>query len=172
MRFLSRLAGLVGLVGALGLGSLASLAQEVGVAPPPQSKSPQPPMFAWNGSYSDKIPIDVPSFRGLTPNISLTYDSSRGIRNIPSSGGILGVGWSMGGLSTIERISGSFAPVAGQDIKTGGRGVPAYGAAGMPESRIKAWPSGLSFLIASYWHHFSFCAVNFPAATVNRLSIR
>jgi YD repeat-containing protein len=109
-----------------------SHAQEVGVALPPQAKSPQPPVAAWNGSYADRIEIQVPGFRGLEPNISLTYDSSRGVRNIPSAGGILGVGWSMGGLSTIERTSGSFAPVAGQDIRTGGHGVPSYGAAGMP----------------------------------------
>jgi RHS repeat-associated protein len=109
-----------------------SLAQEVGEAPPPEAKSPQPPIAAWNGSYTDRIEIEVPSFRGLEPNLTLTYDSSRGVRNIPSAGGILGIGWSMGGLSVIERTAGSFAPAAGTDVKPGGSGAPAYGAAGLP----------------------------------------
>jgi hypothetical protein len=107
-------------------------AEEMGVAPPPKTNSPQPPLAAWNGSYADQITIDVPAFRGLTPNINLTYDSSRGVRNIPGVGGILGIGWSVGGLLTIDRISGAFAPPAGQDAKTGGHGVPGYGSIGLP----------------------------------------
>jgi RHS repeat-associated protein len=112
--------------------SCALHAQEVGLSPGPRSNSPLPPVTAWNGSYMDRIEIGVPDFRGLEPNLSLTYDSARGIRNTPSAGSILGVGWSIGGLSLIERVAGSQAPVVNADKKPGGRGVPAYGAAGLP----------------------------------------
>jgi len=83
---------------------LAAAAQQI--APPiaPQSKGPQPPVTAWNGSFTQSIQIEVPAFRGLEPGLSLSYDSSRGLRNIPSAGGLLGVGWSLDGLSVIEKI--------------------------------------------------------------------
>jgi RHS repeat-associated protein len=59
------------------------------------------------GSYQTSVPISVPSFRGLEPRLALTYDSSAG-------NGVVGVGWSLSGLSTIQRASP-------------GKGVPAYG---------------------------------------------
>jgi RHS repeat-associated protein len=96
-------------------------------APQVYSKG-QPPLTAWNGSYRKVIPIEVPAFRGLEPRLSLSYDSARGVRNISSSGGLLGIGWQLDGLSVIERISGNAAPAAGTDKMASGHGVPAYGA--------------------------------------------
>jgi Salmonella virulence plasmid 65kDa B protein len=93
-----------------------------------ESKPPLPPTTAWNGSFTTAIPIEVPSFRGLEPQLSLSYDSNRGIRNIPTVGGWSGVGWSIDGLSSITRISGSTAV----GTKASGQGAPAYGAAGLP----------------------------------------
>ncbi len=92
--------------------------------------SPQVPLTAWNGSYRKSIPIEVPGFRGLEPKLALSYDSARGVRNIPSAGGILGVGWSLEGVSVIQRISGTPLPASGAAKAVSGRGVPAWGAAG------------------------------------------
>ena len=104
------------------------------IAPPAvqESKGPQQPVEAWNGSFVQSIDLEVPAFRGLEPKLSLSYDSARGIRNIPNAGGWLGVGWSVDGLSVIERVSGSAAPAAGTDKKSGGRGLASFGAAGFP----------------------------------------
>jgi RHS repeat-associated protein len=96
------------------------------------SKTPQQPLIAWNGSLRQNIPLTVPGFRGLEPKLSLSYDSARNLRNIPSAGGWLGIGWSLDGLSGIDRISGSPVPVAGQDKTPSGMGTPAYGAASLP----------------------------------------
>ncbi|MCB1377493.1 MAG: VCBS repeat-containing protein [Alphaproteobacteria bacterium] len=104
------------------------------IAPPvaPESKGPQPPVTAWNGSFTQAIDLEVPAFRGLEPKLSLSYDSARGIRNIPSAGGPLGIGWSLGGLSLIERVSGSPVAAPATDKLPSTRGLPAYGVAGMP----------------------------------------
>jgi RHS repeat-associated protein len=97
-----------------------------------ENKAPLPPVTAWNGSFRTSVPIEVPSFRGLEPKLSLSYDSARGIRNIPSVGGWSGVGWSLDGLSSIKRVSGNVAPAVGAAKKPSGMGAPAYGAAGLP----------------------------------------
>jgi RHS repeat-associated protein len=97
-----------------------------------ESKQPLPPVNAWNGSFTQNIPIVVPKFRGLEPKLSLQYDSSRGIRNIASVGGWTGIGWTIGGLSAIERVSGSPIPAAGQPKLPSGMGAPAWGAPGLP----------------------------------------
>ncbi len=120
--------------------AISASAQEVGPPPAPDSKGPQPPFTAWNGSFTQQIPIEIPAFRGLEPRLSLSYDSARGSRSGSGPGGIVGVGWSVNGLSVIERVSGSdtrppetpSGPVY-PDKKTGGRGVPAYGSSGMPD---------------------------------------
>ena len=58
----------------------------------------------FSGTFSTSIPIEVPSFRGLEPRLSLNYSSSG--RN-----GFVGVGWTLGGISYIERVSpGKGAP--------------------------------------------------------------
>jgi RHS repeat-associated protein len=110
--------------------SISAWAQEV--APPAalDRAGPKQPVTAYNGSYTYSIPIEVPAFRGLEPKLALSYDSARGIRNIAATGGWLGVGWKLEGLSAIERVSGS--PAGTGEKKTGGRGSPAYGAAGLP----------------------------------------
>jgi len=57
-----------------------------------------------SGTFTDQIPIAVPAFHGITPQLSLRYDSST--RN-----GWTGVGWSLRGWSRIERASpGKGAP--------------------------------------------------------------
>ena len=38
------------------------------------SKNPQQPLIAWNGSLRQNIPLAVPGFRGLEPKLSLSYD--------------------------------------------------------------------------------------------------
>ena len=117
----------------LTLASFATAAwpQVISAPQAPESKGPQPPVTAWNGSFRQSIAIEVPAFRGLEPKLALSYDSVRGIRNIPGAGGILGVGWSLEGVSVIERISGSVF-TAGAEKPVGGRGAPAYGVAGLP----------------------------------------
>src|SRR6266849_4214158 len=47
------------------------------------------------GGYSHAIPIEVPAFHGLEPKLALAYSSQGG-------NGIVGAGWSLGGISTIE----------------------------------------------------------------------
>ncbi|MFH1261920.1 MAG: FG-GAP-like repeat-containing protein [Pseudomonadota bacterium] len=49
-----------------------------------------------SGSFSWSIPIEVPSYYGIEPSLSLSYNSGGG-------NGIAGVGWSLSGYSTIER---------------------------------------------------------------------
>ncbi|NIS33621.1 MAG: hypothetical protein GWO04_28310, partial [Actinobacteria bacterium] len=48
------------------------------------------------GSYQDSVPIELPSYRSITPAVSLGYSSSGG-------NGLVGVGWSLTGFETIER---------------------------------------------------------------------
>src|SRR4051794_594479 len=50
------------------------------------------------GAYQTSIPIEVPPYHGLEPNLSLTYNSGGG-------NGWIGLGWSLSGLSRIERAS-------------------------------------------------------------------
>jgi len=59
-----------------------------------------------NGSFVQTIPIEVPSFFGIEPKLTLSYDSKQG-------NGPLGMGWHVVGLSVIQRASP-------------GRGVPNY----------------------------------------------
>ena len=59
------------------------------------------------GSYQEQVPISVPAFRGIEPKLSLGYNSS-------GSNGFVGVGWSVSGVSVIERANP-------------GKGAPTYG---------------------------------------------
>jgi Salmonella virulence plasmid 65kDa B protein len=111
-------------VAALGLIALFTLTSSLWAG---ETKQPLQPVNAWNGSFTQSIPIVVPKFRGLEPNLSLSYDSARGIRNIAAVGGWTGVGWTISGLSAIERISGSPIPAVGQPKLPSGMGAPAWG---------------------------------------------
>lgn len=123
-----------GLVIALGF-SGPILAEDIGPSQGLKPVGPSQPVTAYNGSYSYSVDIDVPEFRGLEPKLSLSYDSARNIRNLPGAGGWIGVGWSLSGLSTIERVTGSPVPAVGQPKVPGGRGSPGYGATGLqPDS--------------------------------------
>lgn len=90
------------------------------------------PVNGGNGSFTRAISIDVPDFHGIEPDLRLTYDSTSGIRNLSPVGGELGIGWTLRGVSAIQRVSGTAAPAAGQTKQVSGRGAPNYGAAGFP----------------------------------------
>jgi hypothetical protein len=47
------------------------------------------------GAFSQLIPIEVPAFHGLEPKLALSYSSQGG-------NGLVGAGWSLGGIGTIE----------------------------------------------------------------------
>ncbi|WP_456446305.1 PKD domain-containing protein, partial [Thiolapillus sp.] len=56
-----------------------------------------------NGAASYAVPIEIPPGRGkLTPKLTLQYNSQGG-------SGLLGMGWSLGGLSTIHRCKQTWA---------------------------------------------------------------
>ena len=83
-------------------------AQTVAHMPPASHdrKPPSQPIAASNGSFSQTANIEVPAFRGLEPNLVLSYDSSRSVRYEPGrSDQLLGLGWTISGLSVIERAS-------------------------------------------------------------------
>lgn len=69
-------------------------------------KAASPLVETHNGAFTASLPIEVPAFHGIEPDLTLAYSSTAG-------NGHLGVGWSIAGLSVIERASP-------------GRGVPAY----------------------------------------------
>jgi hypothetical protein len=72
-----------------------------GNAPP---KAPVPEIGG-NGFLSQKIAIDVPSFRGLEPKISLNYSSARKTRLGGLYQGWLGYAWGLDGFDVIERAT-------------------------------------------------------------------
>ncbi|HEX5748654.1 MAG TPA: RHS repeat-associated core domain-containing protein [Archangium sp.] len=63
------------------------------------------------GAFSTQVPIELPAFHALEPNLTLTYSSG-------GQNGWLGVGWSVSGVSFIERASR-------------GKGAPRYDASDM-----------------------------------------
>ncbi|GHC56738.1 RHS repeat-associated core domain-containing protein [Neogemmobacter tilapiae] len=67
------------------------------------------------GSFQYNVPIEVPTYRGLEPRLSLSYDSARRSNGSPDA--ILGVGWQLSGLSMITRNSlGGGAPTFDADV--------------------------------------------------------
>ena len=59
---------------------------------------PQEQVEPFYGSFGTAVPIEVPAFHGIEPNLALSYSSSSG-------NGFLGLGWRLSGLSTVERAS-------------------------------------------------------------------
>jgi hypothetical protein len=51
------------------------------------------------GSFSSSVPIEVAPYHGLEPKLALAYTSE-------GHNGFVGVGWSLGGVSVIERVNG------------------------------------------------------------------
>lgn len=112
--------------------SVDGRAQEVSPTRALDNVGPKQPVTPYNGSYAYSVDIDLPKFRGIEPNLELSYDSASDIRNSTGPGAWLGVGWRVGGLPAIERVSGSAVPAAEQAKQPSGRGSPAYDAAGLP----------------------------------------
>lgn len=74
--------------------------EKVQVGTPPPLK---PDVVGAGGEYTQSVPFSLPEFRGLVPNIRLSYNSS-----ITSRGGvdnIIAFGWRLSGFSVIERVS-------------------------------------------------------------------
>src|SRR6478609_7788444 len=71
------------------------------------SKPPRLPIEGRNGSFFRTIALDIPAFRDLQPDLKLVYDSSSGVLAMSSVGSELGVGWSLRGVSVIQRVSGT-----------------------------------------------------------------
>jgi hypothetical protein len=114
----------------LGLITTSALASSDSDPGSSSSRAPKLPVEGRNGSFTRVIPIDIPAFRGIDPELRLVYDSTSGLRNLPAAGAEFGVGWSLQGVSAIQRVSGTPAPAAGQNKRPSGRGAPAYGATG------------------------------------------
>ena len=56
-----------------------------------------------DGSFQYSVPIEVPVFRGLEPNLDLRYVSSFNGFGTPDA--VLGAGWKLSALSSIDRVS-------------------------------------------------------------------
>jgi RHS repeat-associated protein len=85
-------------------------APSVAPTPPPVGSSPNLPKTTLpnidgSGSLSSSVPIIVPKFHGIEPDLSLDYDSSRKTRLSAGYQGWLGYGWGLGGLEIIEAAS-------------------------------------------------------------------
>lgn len=57
----------------------------------------------YHGSFGDSVSIEVPKFRGLEPQLELSYNSSGGNGNI-------GLGWALSSFGTIERTNDRGTP--------------------------------------------------------------
>ena len=88
------------LFGAL-LGLLATLTAPVAFAG--LGRTPGSAWVSDDGEASYSIPVDIPpGTNGLTPAVSIDYRHR-------TRGGLLGVGWSVGGLSQVTRCARTFA---------------------------------------------------------------
>lgn len=59
----------------------------------------------FNGSFSQRVAIEVPGYHGLEPKLALAYDSNSGVRTGGYWAGFAGVGFRLAGLSDITRGS-------------------------------------------------------------------
>lgn len=71
-------------------------------SPTAQAQGPDP-VDLYHGSFGDSFSVEVPKFRGLEPELELSYNSSGG-------NGDVGVGWSLSSFGTVERMNGRGAP--------------------------------------------------------------
>ncbi|MGV2974287.1 RHS repeat domain-containing protein [Roseibium alexandrii] len=62
-----------------------------------------PDDIGFKGAFAQKITFKVPEWRGLEPKLGISYDSSRANSYGPND--VLGAGWRLSGLSTIQRAS-------------------------------------------------------------------
>ncbi|PCJ10559.1 MAG: hypothetical protein COB16_00685 [Rhodobacteraceae bacterium] len=62
-----------------------------------------PDQIGSSGSMRYSVPFDIPSFRGLEPNLGLSYNST--FKGKGRAETWLGVGWQLTGFSSIERVS-------------------------------------------------------------------
>lgn len=75
-------------------------------SPTPTDKAlPATPQAQFNGSYTQRVDVEVPKFHGREPKLSLVYDSGSGQLAGGQNAGWLGVGWHLDGLSEIVRVS-------------------------------------------------------------------
>lgn len=85
-------------------------ASDGGVAPESENLSLPPgldpgALVSFNGSWSTSVPITVPGFYGIEPNLTLRYSSATGSRGSDLWAGMVGLGWEIAGLSNITRHS-------------------------------------------------------------------
>jgi len=64
-----------------------------------------PPDAPYNGAFTKSLPIAVPAFFGLTPALSLDYNSGDSRLRADDGFSPLGVGWTLSGGSEISRVS-------------------------------------------------------------------
>jgi RHS repeat-associated protein len=86
---------------ALALGSVLTLVALLGSPTPAAAGAgveATTEVNAFTGSFQTRVPIGVPAFRGIEPRLALQYSSQGG-------NGPVGVGWSLAGVSVIERAS-------------------------------------------------------------------
>ncbi|MCO5160515.1 MAG: AHH domain-containing protein [Mesorhizobium sp.] len=81
----------------------ATPAPEAGLIPEIKAPTSNFPEAKGNGSLGYSFAIDAPDFRGLEPEIALTYLSSRKTKTGGTYQGWLGYGWGVDGIAVIER---------------------------------------------------------------------
>ncbi|MTV40550.1 FG-GAP-like repeat-containing protein [Duganella radicis] len=121
-------------------------------AAPAQMQTPAQFSVGANGAATFTIPIQVaPGVAGVQPDLSLTYSSSAGT-------GLMGVGWSINGFSTITRcgtsvaqdgqLSGVNAEAADQFCMNGQRLILVSGAPGGEGSEYRTEIDGISKIVS------------------------
>lgn len=65
----------------------------------------EPPPASFNGSYTTSVPIEVPPFHGIEPNLKLIYDSTQGQKAGGLYAGLAGIGWRLTGFPDIVRAT-------------------------------------------------------------------
>lgn len=69
-----------------------------------------------DGAFRYRIGLSLPAFRGLVPDLGFRYSSSDHSRGKPEA--VMGIGWSLAGLSSIERVSEHLGRRAGRRQRT------------------------------------------------------